>query len=221
MVRTFIVILLGLLPTLALAQAPAVQGSSQFYPAPPPLQAPTVDRGSPLSGLSSPLDGARATVVKTEINSQAEAQMLATASRLVWGRYARLKGNKPGELRISNADELWTIKGRVEMTAPGAEGDWASVEGTIERISANHFQLRGEAAFRVAKVQKGLPCKVAGTLNFRRGGKSQVWRLAEGDNPCDGAQEMLDIHMEKRADTRPVPTQPLPTPVSSPAPSRG
>jgi hypothetical protein len=59
----------------------------------------------------------------------------------------------------------------------------------------------------------GTPCKVGGTLHFKRSGKSQVWRLAEGDNPCDGAQEMFDLVYEKQvekkpADKKPVPPQP-------------
>ena len=54
-------------------------------------------------------------------------------------------------------------------------------------------------------MQKGTPCKVAGTLHFKRSGKSQVWRLVEGDNPCDGAQEMLDLVYEKPVEKKPVP----------------
>ena len=53
----------------------------------------------------------------------------------------------------------------------------------------------------------GAPCKVSGLLHFRRSGKSQVWRLAEGDNPCDGTQEMFDLAYEKPAEKRPVPAQ--------------
>ena len=42
-------------------------------------------------------------------------------------------------------------------------------------------------------------------LHFRRSGKSQVWRLAEGDNPCDGSQEMFDLVYEKApAEKKPV-----------------
>jgi hypothetical protein len=69
-------------------------------------------------------------------------------------------------------------------------------------------QVRGEVAFRVAKVEKGTACKVAGLLNFRRSGKSQVWRLAEGDNPCDGTRENFDLVYDKPVARKPVPTQP-------------
>jgi hypothetical protein len=34
---------------------------------------------------------------------------------------------------------------------------------------------------------------VAGSLHFRRSGKSHVWRLSEGENPCDGSRELFDL----------------------------
>jgi hypothetical protein len=152
----------------AFAQAP--QPPSSYYPAPPPEQAPTVQQGAPLTGLSSPLPASTPKIDRTEIASDAEAQLFADARRIVWGRYAKVKGAKPGD---------------VAVTKQG-----------------------GEVAFRVAKVEKGIPCKVAGVLNFRRSGKSQVWRLAEGDNPCDGARENFDLVYEKSVEKKPVPTQP-------------
>ena len=94
-----------------------------------------------------------------------------------------------------------------ESASPGSEGDWASIDGVVERIAGNNVIVRGEVAFRVAKVQNGTPCKVAGLLHFRRSGKSQVWRLAEGDNPCDGTQELFDLMYEKPAEKKPVPPQ--------------
>jgi len=181
--------LLMLLAGSALAQQPP----ASMYPAPPPEKAPVTQQGAPLSGLSSPLDHQTPRVQRTEINAESEAQLFATASKLVWGRYAKVKGSKPGEIAITQTQGLWRIKGRIEN-----EGDWATIEGTVERISAGHVQVRGEAAFRVAKVN-GTPCKVAGVLNLRRSGKSQTWRLAEGDNPCDGTREMLDLVMDKPA----------------------
>ena len=52
-------------------------------------------------------------------------------------------------------------------------------------------------------LQGGAAC-----CNFRRSGKSQVWRLAEGDNPCDGTREIFDLVYEKPVEKKPVPTQP-------------
>ncbi|HZP98067.1 MAG TPA: hypothetical protein VFB13_00890, partial [Reyranella sp.] len=71
--------------------------------------------------------------------------------------------------------------------------------------------VRGEVAFRVAKVDKGNTCKVAGSLHFRRSGKSHVWRLVEGDNPCDGTQEFFDLVYDKPApEKKAAPVTPTP-----------
>ncbi len=147
-------------------------------------------------------------MTRTAIDSETEAQLFAGAIKIVWGRYAKIKGAKPGEVAVTKKGALWIVKGRIDSAAPGTEGDWAAIDGVVERISAGHVQVRGEVAFRIAKVQKGTPCKVAGMLNFRRSGKSQVWRLAEGDNPCDGAQEAFDLVYEKPVEKKPVPPQP-------------
>jgi hypothetical protein len=117
------------------------------------------------------------------------------------GRQARRSdGDPPGQ----SLDH----QGRLDSVAPGTEGDWVSIDGVVERIAAGVVQVRGEVAFRVATVEKGTPCKVAGLLTFRRSGKSQVWRLAEGDNPCDGKREGFDLVMDKQGEKKPVPPQP-------------
>jgi hypothetical protein len=182
------------------------QAPSAMYPAPPPLKAPETDRGAPVSGLSSPLaavDNTKPTA--TKIDSEAEAQLFMHATRITWGRYAKIKGAKAGAAVVTKQGPLWTIKGRLDSAAPGTEGDWTSIDGVVERIEANRIQIRGEIAFRVAKVQNGTACKVAGVLHFRRSGKSHVWRLQEGDNPCDGTQEFFDLVYEKPVEKKPVP----------------
>ena len=184
------------------------QATTPYYPAPPPTQAPTVQQGAPTTGLTSPLPGVAIKVERTEVTSDAEEQLFDRARKIVWGRYAKVKGAKPGELTITRQGNVWLIKGRVDSVVPGTEGDWASIDGVVEKIAPNLVQVRGEVAFRVAAVEKGTPCKVAGLLNFKRSGKSQVWRLVEGDNPCDGARENLDLVYEKPVEKKPVPPQP-------------
>jgi hypothetical protein len=196
----------------AFAQAPppakdSAQPPSAFYPAPPPLQAPTVEKGTPLGNLSSPLAAGQPAPTRTAVDSEAEAELFQYATRMVWGRYSKIKGAKPGAAVVTKQGGLWTIKGRLDSVAPGTDGDWVAIDGVVERITANNVHIRGEVAFRVAKVQNGTACKVGGLLHFRRSGKSQVWRLAEGDNPCDGSQEMFDLAYEKPGEKRPVPAQ--------------
>jgi hypothetical protein len=193
------------------AQTPPADSSPQqppspYYPAPPPQEAPKVEQGAPLTGLTSPLTEEEKKVTRTAIDSDAEAQLFANAAKIVWGRYAKIKGAKPGSVSVTGQGGLWIVKGRIDSVAPGTEGDWASIDAVVERISANKVVLRGEVAFRVAKIDNGSPCKLAGVLQFRRSGKSQVWRLLEGDNPCDGTQELFDLVYEKPApQKKPVP----------------
>jgi hypothetical protein len=191
----------------AVAQTPpSDQPPSSFYPAPPPLQAPQVDKGAPVTGLSSPLAEDQKAVGRTKVDSDAEAQLFAGAAKVVWGRYAKIKGAKPGSVTVTKQGAVWTVKGRIDSVAPGSEGDWASIDGTVDSIAANNVVVRGEVAFRVAKIDNGASCKVTGALHFRRSGKSQVWRLVEGDNPCDGTQEMFDLVYDKpSAEKKPVP----------------
>lgn len=187
------------------AQGTGRDQSSPFYPAPPPEQAPKTEQGAPVQGLTSPLAAGEQKIARTTVDSDAEAQLFQNAAKLVWGRYAKIKGAKPGEVVVTRQGALWTIKGRIDSVAPGTEGDWAAIDGVVERIASGSITIRGEVAFRVAKVQKGTPCKVAGSLHFKRSGKSEVWRLVEGDNPCDGAQELLDLVHAKPVEKKPVP----------------
>ncbi len=203
--------LLGLLLSAGAATAQTAgqtttgQTTDQFYPAPPPEKAPQVEQGTSVQGLTSPLAGNNQGITKTVIDSDTEAQLFAGAAKVHWGRYSKIKGVKPGEVAVTKQGALWSVKGRIESTAPGSEGDWASIDGVVERIQAGTVTIRGEVAFKVGKLAGGKPCKVAGPLHFKRSGKSQTWRLVEGDNPCDGSQEFFDLIYEKPVEKKPVP----------------
>lgn len=209
MQRLALSLALLMIASAAVAQTPSnEQAPSPMYPAPPPLKAPEVDKGAPVGNLTSPLAADQAKPAQTKIDSEAEAQLFIHATKMSWGRYSRIKGAKPGLAVVTKQGPVWTIKGRLESVAPGTEGDWASIDGVVERIESGKVQIRGEVAFRVAKLMNGAPCKVGGTLHFRRSGKSHVWRLVEGDNPCDGTQEQFDLIYDKPAEKKPVPAQP-------------
>ena len=61
---------------------------------------------------------------------------------------------RTGTAMVTKQGPLWTIKGRLDSVAPGTEGDWVSIDGTVERIAAGNVTIRGEVAFRVAKEVK-------------------------------------------------------------------
>jgi hypothetical protein len=211
MLRFIILSSLLLAATTAFAQTPSDEQSTPMYPAQPPKDAPKTEQGVSLKGLTSPLDAAEQKFSQTAIASDAEAALLADAHKLMWGRFAKVKGSKPGEVEVTKKAGLWSVKGRIEGTVPGTEGDWAAIDAVVERIAAGYLTMRGEVAFRSAKVQDGKPCKAAGTLHFKRSGKSQVWRLVEDDNPCDGSQELFDlIHDKAPAEKKPAEKKPVP-----------
>ena len=103
-----VVITVLLAAATVFAQAP--QPPSSYYPAPPPERAPTVEQGATTSGLSSPLPASAPKVDRTEIASDAEAQLFADARRIVWGRYAKLKGAKPGDVAVTRQGNLWMAR---------------------------------------------------------------------------------------------------------------
>jgi hypothetical protein len=58
---------------------------SSFYPAPPPKLAPETDTGAPVTNLTSPLAADQIKPTRTAIDSEAEAETFAHATRIVWG----------------------------------------------------------------------------------------------------------------------------------------
>lgn len=196
------------LATLTAASFAQPQPPKSYYPAPPPEHAPVAEQGAPTADLTSPLPASGPKVDHTEIASDYEARLFRNARKIVWGRQAKAEGARPGELAVTREGDLWIVKGRIDSAAPGTEGDWASIDGVVKRISAHHVQLLGEVAFRVATVANGAPCKLAGLLNFWRYGKSVVWRLTASDNPCDGTRERFDLVREVHA--KPVAKRPAP-----------
>src|SRR5829696_520780 len=118
--RLLVLVLVLLAGTAAAQQQQQQQQpSTPYYPAPPPTQAPTVQQGTPTTGLSSPLPAGIPKIDRTEIASDAEAQLFADARKIVWGRYAKVKGAKPGDLAVTRQGNVWIVKGRIDSVAPG------------------------------------------------------------------------------------------------------
>ena len=75
--RLLVLVLVLLAGGAAAQQQQQQQPSTPYYPAPPPAQAPTVQQGQPTTGLSSPLPAGIPKIDRTEIASDAEAQLFA------------------------------------------------------------------------------------------------------------------------------------------------
>ena len=125
---------------------------SSFYPAPPPEQAPEVDRvrRSATSPRRWPADQVKPT--RTAIDSEAEAAAVRRTPRgSSGGAMPRSRAPSPATVAVTRGRAV-DDQGQLDSVAPGTEGDWASIDGVVERIAADHVQMRGEVAFRVAKV---------------------------------------------------------------------
>ena len=59
-------------------------------------------------------------VSRTTIDSEAEAQLFASAGKVVWGRYSKIKGAKPGTVAVTKQGALWLVRGRIDSVALSA-----------------------------------------------------------------------------------------------------
>jgi len=148
----------------AFAQTPpaatdSTQPPSSYYPAPPPLQAPTVEKGAPLGNLSSPLAGGQAAPTRTAIDSEAEAQLFADAlgRSLAMGNDADAAGL--AEMRFgAGRGQAGTV---LMLTLGTGIGSALFRDGVlVPNTELGHLQVRGKDAERRAaasiRVSKGL-----------------------------------------------------------------
>src|SRR4029450_12318300 len=99
------------------------------------------------------------------------------ARKIVWGRYAKVKGAKAGDVAVTRQGNVWIVKGRIDSVAPGSEGDWASVDGVVEKIAPGLVQVRGDVARRGRSAAPGRAC-------LQLGGEAAAerwWRQAADD----------------------------------------
>ena len=135
--RLLVLVLVLLAGGAAAQQQQQQQPSTPYYPAPPPTQAPTVQQGTPTTGLSSPLPAGIPKIDRTEIASDAEAQLFADARKISWGRYAKVKGAKYGDVTVTRQGNVWVVKGRIDHKQEGETKllamEVSAFEGTPER----------------------------------------------------------------------------------------
>jgi len=191
-----------------LASAAFVQTTPPAAPTPanPPPATP-----APAAPPVAAVPPAPATVpAKTEILWDEEAELVRGDHPLIW---RRLKG-KRGSLKIVDEGGLWKISGRHQGQTPETKDDYVTIKGVITSITSGTFVVNGEIEFFAAKMNKGAACRIAGESRFYRRGNEQIWRLQDGNNPCSGPKEALDVAFRPdQVAARPKPTKTAPTPV--------
>lgn len=151
---------------------------------------------------------------KTEILWDEEAALVMGDHPLVWRRLDKIKGNKRGALKIVDEGGLWKIGGRHQGQTAETKDDYVTIKGVITAVTSGTFVVNGEIEFFAAKMNKGAACRLTGESRFYRRGNEQIWRLQNGENPCSGPKEALDVAFRPdQVAARPKPARAAPTPV--------
>ncbi len=99
-----------------------------------------------------------------------------------------------GEVNITEgADGNLVVKGSQKGRGE-QEGDYLTIDGTLEVIDYKNLKFSGEIVTRVSYINNGEPCVRKGNYTFRATGKRKYWRMKENLNPCDNtSSDYVDI----------------------------
>lgn len=197
-----VIVLTGIAHAQTKPPAPVVPAA----PAPSPATTP--------SPAATPPTAAPTVATKTEILWEEEAALVMGEHPLIWRRLDKVKGNKRGALKIVDEGGVWRINGRHQGQTADTKDDYVTIKGTITAVTAGTFVVNGEIEFHAAKMNKGAACRVTGESRFFRRGNEQIWRMQNGNNPCSGPKESLDMAFRPdQVAAQSKPTRATPTPV--------
>lgn len=201
-----------LLPALAIALlSGAAYAQTKPPAAPPPAAAPAPAPATTPPQAAAP---APATTAKTEILWDEEAALVKGDHPFIWRRLDKVKGNKRGALKIVDDGGVWRIEGRHQGLTADTKEDYVAIKGTITAVTSGTFVVNGEIEFFATKMNKGAACRLTGESRFFRRGNEQIWRLQNGNNPCSGPKEFLDMAFRPdQVAAQGKPTRAAPTPV--------
>lgn len=87
---------------------------------------------------------------------------------------------------------LLSIKG--EQRERGGDG-YLRIDGVIEKVESNGFIFNGKITTKVSGNNYGNPCVREGRYTFRSYEGRRYWRMQEGESPCDGVWDYVDVYM--------------------------
>lgn len=87
---------------------------------------------------------------------------------------------------------LLSIKG--EQRERGGDG-YLRIDGVIEKVESNGFIFNGKITTKVSGNNNGNPCVREGRYTFRSYEGRRYWRMQEGESPCDGVWDYVDVYM--------------------------
>src|SRR3954469_2922669 len=124
------------------------------------------------------------------INDQKVAQQLLGkhALTLQWIGTGGLKDAGKAEVKQEGGE--WRLTGRND-----AKEGFVSLDGTITKIDKTTFIFKGEIVTKVSYIFEGKECARDGEVTFERKGARKYWRMYPTHNPCDTADDYIDIFL--------------------------
>jgi hypothetical protein len=124
------------------------------------------------------------------INDQKVAQQLLGKHSLTlqWIGTGGLKDAGKAEVKQEGGE--WRLTGRDD-----AKEGFVSLDGTITRIDKTTFIFKGKIVTKVSYIFEGKECARDGEVTFERKGARKYWRMYPTHNPCDTADDYIDIFL--------------------------
>jgi hypothetical protein len=124
------------------------------------------------------------------INDQKAAKQLLGkhALTLQWVGTGGLKDAGKAEVKQDGGE--WRLTGRND-----AKEGFVALDGVVTRIDKTTFTFKGKIVTKVYHIFEGKECAREGEYTFERKGARKYWRMYPTGNPCDAADDYIDIYL--------------------------
>ncbi|WP_373818523.1 hypothetical protein [Glaesserella sp.] len=121
------------------------------------------------------------------------AEKLAAAEKKLLGKHMFslqwISWDKLGTAVVKRGTQGLEIEAKQALN-----GDFVTLNGTIEIIDERAFNFTGKIVTKVHHINQGVACQREGTFEFRATGKRKYWRMQQIDNPCDQVVDYIDVY---------------------------
>ena len=95
-----------------------------------------------------------------------------------------------GSVEIKQGGDQWRLTGRMH-----AKEGFVSLDGTVTQVDKTSFIFNGKIVTKVYHIYEGQECVREGAVTFTRKGSRKYWRMYPTRNPCDIADDYIDIYL--------------------------
>jgi len=95
-----------------------------------------------------------------------------------------------GSAEVKQDGDQWRLTGRMD-----AKEGFVSLDGIVTKIDTASFTFTGKIVTKVYHIYEGKECAREGEVTFTRKGSRKYWRMYPTRNPCDIADDYIDIYL--------------------------